>query len=44
MLGVQDGDCEYIYINEGEKIQSIVVHHDNKLIRLIEFKKTSGNI
>lgn len=44
MLGLQDGECEYIYVSEEERIEAIVVHHDNKLIRVIEFKMSTGRI
>jgi len=44
MLGVQDGNCEFIYVNDDEKISSVVVHHDDKMIRMLEFKMSTNRI
>ena len=42
MLGEQDGKCETVYVNEGDRIQSLVIYHDEHLIRLLEFRMASG--
>ena len=44
MLGEQDGDCQYIYVNEGERIEAVVIHHDDDLIRVMEFKMSTNRI
>ena len=44
MLGVTDGDCDYVYVGEGEKIEAVVVHHDEELIRVLEFKSSTGRV
>ena len=44
MLGVTDGDCDYVYVSEGEKIEAVVVHHDERLIRVLEFKSSTGRV
>lgn len=44
MLGEQDGECEYVYVNEHEKIESVVVHHDDRMIRVMEFKMSTDRI
>ena len=44
MLGEQEGDCQYIYIDEGERIEAVVIHHDDQLIRVMEFRMSSNRI
>ena len=41
MLGEQDGKCEYVYVNPGERIEKLVIYHD-KLIRVLEFTMSTG--
>ena len=44
MLGEQDGECKYVYINEGERIEAVVIHHDADLIRVMEFRMSTDRI
>ena len=44
MLGLTDGHCDYVTINENEQMESITIYFDEELIRVIEFRFSSNRV
>jgi len=44
VLGVTNGHCENVYIEEGDKLKEVLIYHDRVRIRLMEFKTESGEV
>ena len=42
MLGEQNGDCETLELEEGERVEAMMIYHSRGLTRNLEFKLSNG--